>query len=209
MTVTSVEKEADPDVLHVGLSDGSSFLLRISCLLALQDSNSEGEGLFVGAVIDENLENHLRLAGSVYKAERSALQLITLSEQSCAGLNLKLQKKGVDSQVRAFVLSRLLENGLLDDERFASLWLASRIRRRAEGRVRLVAGLRKRGISGSVADRVVSREFGFDTEASLVRRFLSAAGVDHGPLDAKIRQALHEAGFSGAAVRLALELEEG
>jgi SOS response regulatory protein OraA/RecX len=102
-----------------------------------------------------------------------------------------------------------VESGLLDDERFASLWLASRIRRKVEGRVRLVAGLRKRGISLSVADRVVGRDFGFEAEAALVRRFLSTAGIDHGPLDVKMRKALHDAGFSGAAVRLAMEDENG
>jgi len=205
MTVASVKKEADPDVLRIGLSDGSSFLLRISCLATLPGSSVEDRELCVGTVLDEDFEGRLRLAGSVHKAERNALQLIALREQSSAGLNLKLQKKGIDSQVRALVLNRLVESGLLDDERFASLWLASRIRRKTEGRVRLVAGLRKRGISGSLADRVVSREFGFDAEAALVRRFLAIAGVDHGPLDPRMRKELHDAGFSGAAVRLALD----
>jgi len=211
MTVTSVDKEADPDVLHIGLSDGSSFFMRLSCLAVLPGSSADVEDgdLSVGVVLDEDSEGRLRLAGSVYKAERNALQLIALSEQSTAGLNLKLQKKGIDSQVRALVLSRLLASGLLDDERFASLWLASRIRRKTEGRVRLVAGLRKRGVSGSVADRVVSRELDFDTEASLVRRYLASAGIDHGPLEPKVRKALHEAGFSGAAVRLALDNGNG
>ncbi len=209
MTVTSVGKEADPDILRIGLSDGSSFLLRISCITLLQDPGSESDDLSVGAVVDDDFETRLRLAGSAYNAERNALQLIALSEQSYAGLNQKLQKKGIDSQVRVLVLDRLVESGLLDDERFASLWLASRIRRKVEGRVRLVAGLRKRGISLSVADRVVGRDFGFEAEAALVRRFLSTAGIDHGPLDVKMRKALHDAGFSGAAVRLAMEDENG
>jgi regulatory protein len=207
MTVTSVKKEADPDILRIGLSDGSSFLLRISCLEALSGSvvGVESADLFVGTILDEDLDNRLRLAGTAYLAEKNALQLIALSEQSSAGLNQKLQKKGIDSQVRTLVLKRLIEAGLLDDERFASLWLASRIRRKTEGRSRLVAGLRKRGISASIADRVVNREFDFDAEAALVRSFLTTDGIDQGPLDTKVRKALHEAGFSSAAIRLALE----
>ena len=66
MTVTSVKKEADPDVLHMGLSDGSSFLLRISCLEALLGSGAgvESGTLFAGTVLYEDLENRLRLAGT-------------------------------------------------------------------------------------------------------------------------------------------------
>jgi regulatory protein len=202
VTVLSVVVGADPEVLKVGLSDGSSFFIRVSYL---PDPSSAPRS---GFELDEDAERVLRAAGDAYLAERAALRLVAGREHTLRALALKLRQRGFSDDALHLPLERLQAAGLVSDLRFAELWLASRIARKAEGRSALSAGLRARGVSRETAEQALSAVLDEETEASLVRRFLSeradASSADSAG-DRAARRLLRSAGFSSAAIRAVLD----
>ncbi len=202
MTVISVEQGADPEVLIIGLEDGSRFLCRLSYLdAAFASSGAE----LLGRALSAEEEADLRLAGERSRAERAALRLIALREHSRAELSVKLLKRGFGDREISPVLLRLGEEGLLDDARFAELWVESRLARKYEGPAVLMARLRARGVSREGAREAVSRAAGGDREAALVERFLAAEGGPRSEDDRQVRFRLRKAGFSSGAIREAFE----
>lgn len=203
MTVVSVVVGADPEVLKFGLSDGSSFFIRTSYL---SDPSAVPEP---GGELDEDSELALRAAGDAYLAERAALRLVAGREHTLRNLALKLRQRGFTEGALRRPLERLQSAGLVSDLRFAELWLASRIARKAEGRSLLSAGLRARGISRETAERALAAVVDEETEAALVRRYLSEqSGASAFDLDSSAgkrsaRQLLRKAGFSAPAIRIA------
>jgi regulatory protein len=201
MTVVSVKTGADPEVLNVGLQDGSSFFIRTSYL----ELPSLVASLSPGNELSEEEESVLLRAGERLRAEHSSLRLIALREHSRAELELKLRKRGFGERDTAVVLDRLVDEGLVDDERYAELWVESRIIRRNEGPMVLIARLRAHGVSRDIARAVVSRVAGGEVEVSIVRRFLAAEGGLPSREDPALRERLRKAGFSSQAVREAFD----
>lgn len=194
MTVLSVVEGAVWGVLKVGLSDGSSFFLRSDYL---EDPSSPPA---VGEDLDEESERALRAAGTATLVESVALRLIAGREHSRRALAVKLLQRGFPEEALRAPLDRLQAKGLLDDRRFAELWLSSRLARRAEGPVKLVAGLRARGVSREDASAALRAVLDAETELSLARRFLEQLAPTEDS-----RRKLREAGFSSDAIRSILE----
>ena len=103
-------------------------------------------------------------------AEKAALRLIARAEQCSAGLLRKLEKRGIPAACAAEVVSRLTETGLIDDARFARLWLQSRLRLTRTPR-RLLAGLYNRGIPRDEAQTALDNVLDEETELIMLVRF--------------------------------------
>lgn len=202
MTVHSVKQGADPDVLNVGLSDGSFFLFRTDYL-------ASGAPLPVpGLALSEDSESAYRIAGETYSAELSALRLISIREHSRFLLAAKLKKREFAADTVRTVLDRLERIGLLDDERFSELWLAHRAASKNEGRAKLLAGLLGRGVPKSIAECAVKKAVTEEDEIKAVRRLAEKAKLDTRHIDSKARSRLLAAGFSGKIVKAAFSGEE-
>ncbi len=197
MTVVSVKSGADPQVLKVGLADGSLFFVRTAYL-----PPALGSALRVGQGLDADGEAQLRFAGECFRTERAALALIARSEQHTAALARKLLKKEHPRASVDVVLSRLQALDLLNDSRYCELWINSRLRRAAEGPVRLVAALQAKGIPGSVARALVGRLIDRESERKLLLRYAEKCHLDltSGMGDFGLRHRLRKAGFTAALV---------
>ena len=103
--------------------------------------------------------------------EKTALRLIARAEQSVNGLTLKLEKRKFGSNCINEVVSRLIETGLLNDERFAQLWLESHLRLTRSPR-RLLVSLCTRGIEREIAEAAIKDVFDEDTEFDMLTRFV-------------------------------------
>jgi regulatory protein len=103
-------------------------------------------------------------------AEKIALRLIARAEQCSAGLARKLIKRGYDTACVNIVISRLLELKLIDDRRFARLWLESRLRLARSPR-RLISSLYSRGIARDDAEAALNAVLDEETEWALLTRF--------------------------------------
>jgi len=158
MTIVSIKTEADGELRHVELSDGSSFSFRICYLSSSFIDESLYDPDVVAATVgglelDPHEEEGLRFASACLGAETIALRLIARAEQTAFGLGRKLGKRGYDSACTNTVISRLCDMGLLDDGRYARLWLESRVGRQASSPLRFLLHFAPKGLTGMMRNR--------------------------------------------------------
>ena len=192
MTVVSLKpgNSCSNGTVKVEFSDGSSLLLSTNYLPG--DGSNEGENsafwgtLPCGAAagipgwelpreLSSGEEEAFRFAAACYRAEKIALRLIARAEQSSLGLTAKLERRGFEASAANAVVSRLLDRNLLDDERYAALWVRSRLAlKKAPSPRWLLAALRKRGIDRESSRKALDKALDPETEYALFLRFLES-----------------------------------
>ncbi|MBN2658020.1 MAG: RecX family transcriptional regulator [Spirochaetales bacterium] len=156
------------------------------------------------AVGEDQLEN-LRNEEQRLLALRKAGDLLARAEQSSGGLFLKLRKKGFSASVSRQAVDRVIELGLLDDERFATFWLESRLRQHPEGQTLLYQGLLSRGVTPESAKAALNSVLSEEE----IQNAVINAGIKltrrHGADEKKLKQALLRKGFSNREIRYFFE----
>ena len=104
------------------------------------------------------------------KAEKAALRLIARAEQCSTGLARKLEIRGHKPDCVAQVISNLTEQRLIDDSRYARLWLQTRVRLTRTPK-RLLAGLCTKGIPREEAQSALNTVLDEEAELALLSRF--------------------------------------
>ncbi|MBL7156713.1 MAG: regulatory protein RecX [Candidatus Omnitrophica bacterium] len=95
------------------------------------------------------------------KTERAAAyayRLFSIRPRSEKELKDRLYKKGFDHKTAQRVISLLKEKKIINDVKFAKLWIESRMRRNPKGDILLRRELRDKGISGSLIDKALSEK---------------------------------------------------
>ncbi len=198
-TVKSVAYGADPEILRVGFTDGSLFSLRSSylpqqiVLKILTDWEPDAEDLGLLALAAEGL-----------RAEKYALTLIARSEQCVFGLSRKMERHGFSRNASKLALQRLVSFGLVDDKRYARLWLRSRIARGCDSPRRMLAALVGKGVPQAIAQIEIRDACPPGREAMLIERFIKKRGVPGDGGAGMLRQYLRSAGFSSSGITEAL-----
>jgi regulatory protein len=203
--------ENGAEFIKVTLSDDSSFSLK-TCFLP-----ETAPDLFLweaGREISSAEEEDLRFAAACYRAERAGLRLIARAEQTETGLSLKLERRGHTRASVLAVVSRFVSLGLINDERYAELWLRSALARRG-GKVpsprKLLVSLRKRGIDSSAAGKALKKTLDTETELALLARYMERPPPRAGnsltalPSGFSLRAMLKFEGFSQAALSIYFE----
>jgi regulatory protein len=210
MKILSIKTGADADLRRMELSDGSLFSFKINYLPPLYaDESLYTPGSAEGRAISPDEEEGFRFASACLRAEKAALQLIARAEQTVFNLSLKLEKRGHDSLCVRAVIGRLCELGLLDDNRYARLWLESRLARVTSPR-RLLAALRARGIDRHDAEDALQHTLDAETEQRLLERYAQKIRRKLGDDDSAaarrdLRRTLKGEGFSLAAIQIFFE----
>jgi len=198
-------------VSRLELSDGSLFSFKDCYLSGAYIADDYAAGREISA--DE--EEAFRFASACLRAEKRALQLIARAEQTVFGLSRKLQKRGHDPDCIRAVTAQLCELSLLDDRRYARLWLEARISRQAASPRRLLAALRSRGIDRHDAEAALKETLDDEAERQLLERYVQklrrkgalsdGAESDHAVLRS-VRYTLRNEGFSSPAIEIVLDL---
>jgi regulatory protein len=148
-------------------------------------------------------------------ARSIALRKLAAAPQTRAQLDEAMSRRGVPDDVRASVLDRFSDVGLIDDATFAKMWVESRHAGRGLGKKALAHELRRRGVQPGLVDEAVS-ELPADREeatarALVARRLPATRGLDP---DARIRRLAgmlarkgYPGGLSFRVIREALESE--
>ncbi len=89
---------------------------------------------------------------------RKALDLLSSRSHFERELERKLRQRGYDEAEVAGTLERLRAEGLLDDRRTAGEFVRSRLARAPEGRRKLRAELRKRGVPAEIITETLDEE---------------------------------------------------
>jgi len=179
--------------VKVDFSDGTSLLLSINYL-------SEGEDpafLEPGRELSSGEEEAFRFAAACYRAERIALRLIARAEQNSLGLTAKLQRRHFDAVVVKRVVSCLLDRNLLDDGRYAELWIRSRLALRKPPTPQLLlAALGKRGIDRKASLKAMELVVDPQTEYELLLRYLEKTRFPKDKKAFSLKAQLKYQGFS-------------
>jgi len=213
LSLTIVSLKPGTDVSRIELSDGSLFSFKDCYLSGAFTTDSYAPGSEINA--DE--EEAFRFASACLRAEKRALQLIARAEQTVFGLSRKLKKRGYDPACINAVIAQLCELGLLDDRRYARLWLESRISRHATSPRRLLAAVCSRGIDRHDAEAALKETLDDEAERQLLERYVqklrrkgafanSEDGANSDPTILRsVRYTLKNEGFSSPAIEIVLD----
>ena len=146
------------------------------------------------------------------KAEKAALALVARAEQCTHGLKYKLEKKKIPVDVIQNVLDHLIELNLVNDLRYAQLWLKMKIGRGNKGPRMLSLLLKAKGMDTATIDAALAAVLTPEVETVLLRNCLNKAAHDKkdrakilnakNPDDSKAatRRFLKMEGFSAEAI---------
>jgi regulatory protein len=142
-------------------------------------------------------------------AKDRALGLLGHRARSRAELSSRLLRAGYPEEEVAAALDDLEAVGLVDDERFARELAAHELRSRGSGRRLALASLRRAGVKGEVAERIVEEAAPADEEAraeevarARLRRF---RGLDEVTAYRRLLSYLLRRGYDGAVARAAAQ----
>jgi len=133
-------------------------------------------GLKVGQQVDEERLREMLRAEEVRRAREAALNLLAYRSRSSKEIERRLKQKGYEEDIIADVIAGLQRVDLVNDERFASDWVSSRMAARPMGRSRLQWELRQKGVDGELIEEAL-REVDED------REFEAALGVAENRVD--------------------------
>lgn len=113
-------------------------------------------------------------------AKEAALRLVARAEQCSPLLTQKLLKKGFERRAVRAVVDELTDADMVNDGRFARLWLRSRLRSRSrpDTPLRLRIALCSKGIGRATVAAALRDCLDTETETALLLRYLR----QHGPV---------------------------
>lgn len=137
-------------------------------------------------------------------AYQRAIKLITYRDRSIAEIRQSLHQNQIPEEIIENVINRLGENGLLDDKRFANLWIENRNEFRPRSHRMLTLELRKKGISEDIISQVLENttadeELAHKAAQKQIRRYMTLEWQD---FRRKLGSFLARRGFSYETVDL-------
>ena len=84
-----------------------------------------------------------------------AFNLLSYRPQSLAEMKAKLRRSGADAVAINQVLGNLMEQGALDDLKFAQWWVEQRVRFRPRGNIALTQELSQKGVRREIIAQVL------------------------------------------------------
>lgn len=175
-------------------------------------------GLFDGQALDPERLQEVELADGVSRAMTEAHRLIDHRMRTRRELAVKLKARGRPDEVIDQVLDRLEHAGLIDDGRYARLWIDERLRRRPAGLSLLRRELRQKGIDAEIVDTALEESASREGETerayeALRRQSHRYARLDRDAAHRRMVALLARRGFGQAVIyqvvhRVLDEIEE-
>ena len=160
--------------------------------------------LQVGQTLTDEKISQLRSEELDEVAYRRALKIISYRNRSVSEVRQHLRKKQIPDEVIDHVVYRLDQNGLLDDNQFANLWVENRNEFRPRSHRMLAIELRKKGIGEDIITQVLENttadeELAYNAAQKQVRRYRT---LDWQDFRRKLGSFLARRGFSYETVNL-------
>jgi regulatory protein len=112
--------------------------------------------LQVGQEISDEKIAQLQFEDNREMAYQRALKFINYRPRSRSEVRKKLQELNIAQENIDYVLSRLTESGILNDEKFAQLWVENRSEMRPRGKRALAYELKRRGVDRKTIDQAIA-----------------------------------------------------
>lgn len=101
-----------------------------------------------------------------------AVKLLAGRAHSMGELRQKLRRRAEEATAVDVVLSRLQENGYLDDQKFAENFVSARLANEKLGKARVAHDLRQRRVAPSLVERTVRKVYQDVNEESLIEQWV-------------------------------------
>ena len=166
------------------------------------------QGLSVGQSIDPAMLEALRVAAAVAAALALANGYLAHRPRSAAEVRRRLAQGGFDASAVDTVIESLTAQGLLDDSRFAALWVESRSSFSPRSAQALGRELRQKGVDREQIDAVLASS-GTDDAALAIeagrKRLRTYSSLDEAAFRQRMSGYLMRRGFGYDVIRAALE----
>lgn len=151
----------------------------------------------------------------IKKAKSYAFLLLRYRPRSAAEFREKLNKHGFSEDVINELTADFKKRGLLDDAKFAKMWIENRTNLKPTGKARLKQELAEKGVSEFDIEDAISAASGLDEAASAkalaIKKAGQLKGLDEVTAKRRLYGYLQRRGFSfdivSKAVREAIENE--
>lgn len=136
----------------------------------------------------------------------AAIKILMRRAHSVSEIKKALIRRTADENLIKKVVSRLKENGLIDDARYAKQFARQRAEVRKQGKFRIARELRARGVPDRhIAEAVEIASTQVDESAIVRQRIQRKLRLSHGEIDerkiASLYRSLLRAGFTSDTIR--------
>ncbi|HVA88373.1 MAG TPA: regulatory protein RecX [Chloroflexota bacterium] len=175
---------------------------------AIPERLAEERGLARGQELDEAELAELRAAARISEALTLANRFLGHRPRSSAEVRARLRRERFDPEVIDACLGELERHGLLDDRRFAALWVENRVTFSPRSARSLEQELRSKGIDRDVVEETLAAsDSGGDAEMAVQagrRRLHSMARLDEETFRRRMGGFLARRGFNYEAAAAAI-----
>ncbi len=173
-------------------------------------------GLAVGLALDEPGMARLMEEDAVLAAYDRALGMLAARDRAATDLRRRLVQKGIDASAAGRAVDRLVEQGLVDDRRFARAVVRAKALGAGASRRRVSQELARRGVERSVADEAVAEVWreeevdqGETVERLARKRLPSLAKLDPPARRRRLYGFLARRGYDADEIRRAMDVVLG
>jgi regulatory protein len=175
---------------------------------SIPDRLVEERGLARGQELDETELAELRAAARIGEAVTVANRFLAHRPRSSAEVRSRLRRERFDPEVIDACLEELERQGLLDDRRFAAMWVENRVTFSPRSTRSLEQELRQKGIDRGLAEETVAdTDTGGDADLALQagrRRLHAMSRLDEETFKRRMGGFLARRGFNYEAASAAI-----
>ncbi len=164
------DEDSNAGRLTLTTSDGATY--------EVAPSAPELSEIAIGSRLDPASMDALRFAAARKAAAKKAMALLDRRFYSRRRLRLRLLQAEHAELAVERVLDQLVEQGVLDDARFAEAWCRDQLRRKPVGRRWLKSGLRGQGVDDAATEAALDACLPREEEEEACRRALSSRRYD-------------------------------
>ena len=190
MTITSVEKFRDKDMVRVFIDNNYSF--------TIPKEDYIRNGLYEETEISEEQLSVIRNKVLVHAARERAVRFLTFKDRSEGEILEKLKDVGFDADVAKTAADELKTIGYVDDNRYSMKYLSERIRTKALSKKSLAYELKNKGINSEIIEKALAEFEIDDYEVALreAKRKFSKYDMSDEKIEQKVYRFLLHRGFS-------------
>lgn len=189
--ITSIQPQKRKNRVNVFL-DGS-FAFGLEREVALEHQLSEGE-----KISDARIEKIL-YAENKKRAKTKVLDYLNYRARSIKEIRDKLREKEIPRKIIAEVIEDFTRVGLLDDEKFAAVFVRSRMVKKKVSKRYLLMELKDKGIPEGKARLIIEENYGeqseYEVACELLKKKLGRGDLSHDKIKKRVTDFLHRRGF--------------
>lgn len=213
MVITSLEQGKKPELVRVFLDGAYAATINVRSLIEFhlyKDKYLSAEAWQEIIKKDLFTKLYLKALGQISRRPRSEAEMQQYLSKKCG---LYLQAEAARDDLAKQILSRLKEEGHVDDAKFAEWWINERLSFRQKSRMELTAELQAKRIPREIIELKLRELLSTDQEIEMIKKILDKKyGLERLKIllneqksRVKINQFLFRKGYRGELIRTAIE----